>query len=382
MSGGPASAQAGLDEHPQEKKAMTVTIASLASDLLTRHAPCRELWLDVGGFAVHVRTNRAALREELARYFADLVVPPTPREDICIAALDAETPRFPLEFRDWPREPGKVGKKERYADTPDGRVVFKARTGMQFLLSRDELVAVGPCLENPNQVINFIISQYLGKRLDEGWALCHAAGVALGGQGVGIAARAGAGKSTLALHLMSAGLCFVSNDRLLIRRSGTLSELAGVPKMPRVNPGTLLNNPDLSGLLAPERRAELERMEPGELWQLEEKHDVMVRDVYGPGRCLYRAPLRALIVLNWRRDANAPARFERVELGERTDLLELVMKSPGVFHRDGEGRSAAETARPDAAPYLRALVGVPVYEATGRAQFDVGVGFCRQLLEH
>ena len=180
---------------------------------------------------------------------------------------------------------------------------------------------------------------------------------------------------------MSTGLSFVSNDRLLIQRSGTLAELAGVPKMPRVNPGTLLNNPDLSGILAPERRAELERMDPSELWQLEEKYDVMVRDVFGPGRCLYRAPLRALIVLNWARAASAPARFERVEIGERTDLLELVMKSPGVFHRDGAGRSAAESARPDPAPYLRALAGVPVYEATGRVQFEVGVDFCRRLLE-
>jgi HprK-related kinase B len=360
---------------------MTVTIASLSSDLLKDHPPSRELWLDIGGFALHVRTNSGALSDQLARYFADLIVPPSPREDICIAALEAEPPRFRLEFQDWPREAGKLGKKERYADMPDGRVVFKTRTGMQFLLSLDELVAVGPCGANPNQVINFIISQYLGKRLDEGWALCHAAAVALHGQGIGIAARAGAGKSTLALHLMSTGLSFVSNDRLLVQRTGALSELAGVPKMPRVNPGTLLNNPDLVAILSQKRREALERMDPGELWRLEEKYDVMVRDVYGPGRCLYRAPLRALIVLNWARDAPAPAQFARIELGERMDLLDLVMKSPGVFHRDAQGRSAAATARPDPSLYVRALSGVPVYEATGRAEFDVGVGFCRRLLE-
>src|SRR5207237_28767 len=128
----------------------------------------------------------------------------------------------------------------RYADTCDGRVVTKTRTGMQFLLSRNELVAIGPCRQNPNQIVNFIISQYLGRRVDEGWALCHAAGVALQDRGMGIAARAGAGKSTLALHLMSSGLSFMSNDRLLIRKFGPRTELAGVPKMPRVNPGTLL----------------------------------------------------------------------------------------------------------------------------------------------
>jgi HprK-related kinase B len=241
-------------------------------------------------------------------------------------------------------------------------------------------VAVGPSLANPNQIINFVISQYLAHRLDEGWALCHAAGVALGDRGLGIAARAGAGKSTLALHLVSSGLCFVSNDRLLIQRTGARSELAGVPKMPRVNPGTLLHNPDLTGILPPARREALEKLCAAELWQLEEKYDVMVPEVYGPGRCIYRTPLAALLVLNWGPAASAPTGFGRVELAERHDLLELVMKSPGVFHRDREGRNAAETAHQAPENYLRALAGVPVYEATGRADFDVGVGFCRRLL--
>lgn len=360
---------------------MTATIASLAGDLLRIHAPNHVLWLDIGGFALRLRSNSPALLEVLSKYFADLVVSGAPAAAIQITALETEPPRFPLDYRDWPREPGKLGKKERYADTTDGRVVFKTRTGMQFLLASGELFAVGPCLMNPNQVINFVISQYLGRRLDEGWALCHAAAVAWSGQAIGIAARSGAGKSTLALHLMSTGWSFVSNDRSLITVSDARTELAGVPKMPRVNPGTLLHNPDLAGILPPARREELERMDPGELWQLEEKYDVMVPDVYGPGRCLYRAPLRALVVLNWARTADGAARFELVELGARRDLLGLVMKSPGVFHRDAEGRSAAETARPDPDVYLRALAAVPVYEATGRADFDVGVAFCRRLLE-
>jgi HprK-related kinase B len=357
------------------------SIASLAAELLHIYRPSEELWLDIGGFAVHVRSNNRALLDELGKYFSDLVVAPAAREDIRVTALEAQPPRFPLEFRDWPREPGKVGKKERYADASDGRIVYKTRTGMQFLLSRSELIAVGPCLQNPNQVINFIISQYLTQRLEEGWALCHAAGVALGGHGIGIAARAGAGKSTLALHLMSSGLSFVSNDRLLIKRTGALAELAGVPKMPRVNPGTLLNNPDLLSILPLERQEALKRMDLAELWQLEEKYDVMVPAVYGPGRCLYRAPMRALIVLNWNRVNEQKAQFTRVDIAQRPDLMELVMKSPGVFHRDEAGRSAAETAHPEPELYLRALVDVPVYEATGQADFDVGVSFCRRLLE-
>ncbi len=360
---------------------MTTTISALADQLVAAYPPKHELWLDIGGFSVNVRSNSSELLGVLSKYFTDLVVREASRADIRVVALEAPPPHFPLEFRDWPREPGKVGKKERYADALDGRVVYKTRTQMQFLLSRDDLVAVGPSLANDNQITNFIISQYLAKRLDEGWALCHGAGVALGGRGLGIAARAGAGKSTLALHLMSSGLNFVSNDRLLIKREGAFSELAGVPKMPRVNPGTLLNNPDLAAILPSERREALQRMSTAELWQLEEKYDVMVPDVYGPGRCTYRAPLAALLVLNWNHGAKEAAGFHRVELTERPDLLELVMKSPGVFHRDSDGRSATETARPEPESYFRALVGVPVYEATGHADFDVGVSFCRRLLQ-
>jgi HprK-related kinase B len=357
------------------------SIASLVDNLIDAYTPRLELWLDIGGVAVQVRSNSAALVAELTRYFADLVVDAQPRAGISLAAIEAPPPRFALEFRDWPREPGKVGKKERYADAVDGRIVYKTRTEMQFLLSPEALVAVGPCVANPNQVINFIISQYLGKRLEEGWALCHGAGVALRGVGLGIAARAGAGKSTLALHLMSSGLSFVSNDRLLIKKSGSLAELAGVPKMPRVNPGTLLNNPDLAGILTAERRAELASMGKAELWQLEEKYDVMVRDVYGPARCTYRAPLAALVVLNWSHSSTGLTRFEPVDLSDRRDLLDLIMKSPGVFHRDRRGRSAAESARLDPDLYLRALSGVPVYEAKGRADFEIGVSTCRRLLE-
>jgi HprK-related kinase B len=358
-----------------------MTIASLAGELSQRFPATQELWLDIGGLALLVRSNSAALLGVLSAYFDELVIRRAPHHDLRITAIEADLPRFPLMFCDWPRERGKSGQKERHADLPDGRVVLKNRTGMQFLLSRNELVAVGRCHANSNQVVNFIISQYLGKRLGEGWALCHAAAVALDGRGIAIAARAGAGKSTLALQLISTGLSFVSNDRLLIRRRGQVREIAGAPKMPRVNPGTLLHNQDLCRILPPERRSVLTRLDPSELWHLEEKYDVMVRDVYGPGRCIYRAPLCALLVLNWAREASGPARFDRVQLAERLDLLEQVMKSPGVFHQNADGRVALATARPDPAAYVQALSDVVVYEATGRVDFDVGVGICRRLLE-
>ena len=47
--------------------------------------------------------------------------------------------------------------------------------------------------------------------------------------------------------------------------------MSGIPKLPRINPGTALNNPSLRSILSPERRAELEGVDAGELWSLEEK---------------------------------------------------------------------------------------------------------------
>jgi len=366
-----------------------VTHISALSRELERQYPARHaLWLEFGGCWILVRSNSEPLLAALRDYFGDLIQPDrTAKPDVLIRAYEAPPPHFGHALRDWPREAGKAGQKEQFFDLADGRVVFKVRTRMQFLLGHEDLVAVGPCLANNNQVINFINSQCISQRLHEGWSLCHAAGVALhmpggGGRGIGIAARAGAGKSTLALHLISSGLSFVSNDRLLIKNSNAGAEMAGIPKMPRVNPGTLLNNPDLHGILPAERQRELEQLPREKIWDLEEKYDVLVDRVYGKGRTLYRADLVGLVILNWSwKDSSAQTRFEPVELAERRDLLELVMKSPGVFHRDASGRSASDTARPEPAGYLEAVRQTRVWEATGRPQFDLGVSFCRRLLE-
>lgn len=375
-----------------------VTHISALSRELEHQYPARHgLWLEFGGCWIQVRSNSEPLLAALRDYFGDLVQPDrAAKPDVLIRAYEAPPPDFGHVFRDWPREAGKAGQKEQFFDLVDGRIVFKVRTKMQFLLGREDLVAVGPCLANNNQIINFINSQCISQRLHEGWSLCHAAGVALhagaaesagGGRGIGIAARAGAGKSTLALHLISSGLSFVSNDRLLIKGSKGGAEMAGIPKMPRVNPGTLLNNPDLHGILPPERQRELEQLPREKIWDLEEKYDVLVDKVYGKGRTLYRADLVGLVILNWSwKDGSAQTRFEQVDLAARRDLLELVMKSPGVFHRDASGRSlaaqsASESTRTESAGYLDAVRQTRVWEATGRPQFDLGVSFCRRLLE-
>jgi HprK-related kinase B len=362
-------------------------IAGLSRELERQYPARHELRLEFAGCLMGVLSNSEALLASLREYFGDLVQPSDRRAaDVLIRAFEAPPPDFGYAFRDWPREAGKAGRKEQFFDLTDGRVVSKVRTRMQFLIGRTDLVAVGPCLANSNQVINFINSQCVSLRLHEGWSLCHASGIArpgpMGGRGIGIAARAGAGKSTLALHLMSSGLCFVSNDRLLIKATAHGAEMAGIPKMPRVNPGTLLNNPDLHGILPADRQRQLARLPREQLWNLEEKYDVLVDRVYGKGRTSYRASLAGLLILNWSwADSSAATRFEPVDLATRADLLDLVMKSPGVFHRDAAGQGAEATARTDPARYLEAVRHTRVWEATGCPRFELGVSFCRGLLE-
>jgi HprK-related kinase B len=177
---------------------------------------------------------------------------------------------------------------------------------------------------------------------------------------------------------MSRGADYVSNDRLLIAESDDGPRMAGVPKMPRVNPGTLLNNPDLAGILPDDRRGALRALSREELWAIEEKYDVDVEDCFGAGRLLMEAPLSLFVVLNWNRASGAPFSLRRASLADRPDLLDPIMKPPGPFvvtARDDVPRTIFGL---DRNAYLTRLRGVTILEATGRVDFDAA---CARLLD-
>ena len=94
-------------------------------------------------------------------------------------------------------------------------------------------------------------------------------------------------------------IAYLTNDRLFIRRVSDTIEAVGIPKLPRVNPGTVVHNPALHSLIPPEKRDALLRLPAAELWELEEKYDVHVDRTYGPGRITLQAPLSGFLVLNW-----------------------------------------------------------------------------------
>lgn len=328
------------------------------------------IYLETGPVRVAVRCDEA-MAAELRRHFADALA----GEGAVAATVDVlEGKVLDTEpnWIDWAREPGKSGRKDAYHDLEDGRLIRKIRTGMTFLQSRQALVAFGPCNSHPNQVINFINTQILNICKRDGWEICHAAAVTDGVHGLAIAGLSGGGKSTTILRMMDLDTTrFITNDRLMVRATENGVVGLGIPKNPRINPGTILHNPRLAPMLSDSRRQELMRMTPDTLWQLEEKHDLFIGDIYGPRRVQFTMPLTEFWVLNWSRDSASPTELREAVLADRPDLLGAIMKSAGPFYQDGTGRFLRDDDPLEQEAYLAQLRNVRLREVSGAVDFDI-----------
>ncbi|MEM9635336.1 MAG: HprK-related kinase B [Pseudomonadota bacterium] len=336
---------------------------------LNRSALPETLFLETGPVRVAVRCD-TAMAKELRRHLADALATDGPVAAV-VDVLNGQKLKHEPAWTDWAREPGKTGRKDAYHDLKDGRLVRKVRTGMTFLQSPQALLAIGPCQEFPNQVINFINTQILNICKRDGWEICHAAAVTDGVKGLAIAGLSGGGKSTTILRMMDLESSrFVTNDRLMVRASPNGVTGLGIPKNPRINPGTIIGNPRLTSLISETRRQELIRMPTDELWQLEEKHDLFITDVYGPGRTQFTMPLTEFWVLNWSRQGSLPTRLQDAVLADRPDLLRAIMKSAGPFYQDAHGTFLRDNEALSPDGYLSQLKSVRLREVTGAIDFD------------
>lgn len=343
-----------------------------------------ELLLSMGECLLRVRSNSQELLDLLRAYFSHVVLTTDKVQqqgknnnpDIDVIAIHRDAPDLALDFIDWKREPGKAGRKDSYFDFEGGRIIRKVRTGMVFLQSKESRVAGGPCLQYDNQVINFINAQYMNWLQHRGWLICHAAGLTYHGMGFGIAGFSGGGKSTLMLHLLeNDDVSYMSNDRLFVKKGhnhdhGEITEAIGIPKLPRVNPGTIVHNPRLQSLIPSGQRESLLAMPRNELWELEEKYDVMIEQVYPSNKIVSSAPLKAFLVLNWQCDSDEKLTLEHVNLADRLDLLGAIMKSPGPFYQFADGSFYQDTSDVDAQAYLNVFENIAVYEAKGGIDFE------------
>ncbi len=354
------------------------SLAELAAGFLAGRVLAHRLAFRFGDCRLRLETDSAGLAHALRDYFGPFVQPGSADApcEVVVRALEGPPPSLGLPLMEKEPEPGKSKIKEEFIDLAGGRLVRKRLTGMVFLLGGEVNLALGPCLENDNQVVNFINSRYIQFMLERGHLLCHAAAVANdGAAGLALAGFSGAGKSTLALHMMDLGLDFVSNDRLLIRLDEGGPVMHGVAKLPRINPGTALHAPRLAGILSPDEARRFAALAPAELWALESKHDVHLERFYGPGRFKLSALLRALVVLTWRQ-GNGPWRLHQADPARRVELLGAFIKSPGLFFLPGDGQEF----QPGASAYLRDLAGCPVYELAGGADFPAAARACAELL--
>ncbi|MHC1743933.1 MAG: HprK-related kinase B [Syntrophobacteraceae bacterium] len=336
-----------------------------------------KIGLAFGGVRIDVCSNSTALTDGLADYYEEF-------EDdagaplITVNALEREPVDLDIPLIIKEREPGKTQLKEAYLDLPEGRIVHKVRTGMVFAFGKGDHYALGPCIRNLPQVVNFINNRYIEYVLNQGALLFHAAAVSLNNASLAISGFAGAGKSTLALELMGPGMDFLSNDRLMVRKDDDLLTMYGVPKMPRVNPGTILNNPKLRPILSPEELARFEALPPTELWTLEHKFDALIPKCYGHGRFKLKAPMAGLVVLTWKRDGGAMV-VREVDLRERRDLMPAFMKDVGLFFEPEDPEEGLDFSQE---AYLDLLEHCPVYEITGGVDFKDATRWCSQWLAH
>ena len=324
---------------------------------------------------IEVECNSKAIVDELSHYFRHFITTQTPTTiSLKISAVNTQSVELDLPFTEWQREGGKIGPaKDTFFDFPElhTRIIRKARTTMVFLQSDSELIAAGPCEQNSNQVINFVNHQILNAHLHNNSLLCHAAALSIQGKGIGIAGFSGGGKSTTMLHLLDIPSSqFISNDRAFVLYGNGTTDITGIPKMPRINPGTIVHNPKLQNMLSNERRDELLALPQHELWELEEKYDVDIEAVWGENSLTDQVPLDSFFILNWQHNSSEPTTVNLVKPAERRDLLPAVMKSFGCFYQYADGHFDTAPNMSAEQDYIDAFNSINFYEVAGAVDFE------------
>lgn len=356
-----------------------LSVSAILNNHLTKYAVKHKLMLEFNDTYILICSNSKTLINQLANYFGGFTTNLTHTSDILIYAIDAE----PLmvgsdyDYKIKKPDPGKTKIKEEYIYLSDGRIVRKRLTGMQFVFGRGNNLAVGPAIKNYNQVVNFINNRYIERLVNKNYLLAHAAGVICGKKGIAMSGFAGMGKSTLALNFMSKGAGFVSNDRLILKKFDKL-HMIGVPKLPRVNPGTILNNPSLASVISDEDREEFLNIPRHNLWTLEHKYDVNIDKCFGKDKFSLKSTVDLVICLNWDRNGKTP-RIDEVDINQRRDLLRNLMKSLGLFFESNNDSEDNDFSEED---YINCLEGTTVMEIGGGVDFDYITHECIRILKH
>jgi HprK-related kinase B len=177
----------------------------------------------------------------------------------------------------------------------------------------------------------------------------------------------------MALAVVERGYRFVTNDRLLVRPLNGRVEMVGVPKRPRVNPGTLMRLSRLTPVASPSDLRRYRRLSPDELWTVEEKWDVDVDAIFGQGTFQLAGRLDAVYMLRWHPREAAGWQVHQLEPAERKTSLAGMAKTVGVYDLHPPAPTEQQMLLDTIADTI------PIYEVTGRV--DV-MALRSYLLEH
>lgn len=344
-------------------------LASLTANCIAR------LLLPFQGLTLQIKADNPRVLELLKHYYAGLTAG-TPSDDQPVQAVFLIDQQANTQGVNWtPVKRNKsslLGLKEAYRDTSEGRWIYKVRTGLVFLQTLEAPLAMGDLTRHFSQVVNFINNQFLNVQQRCGYFLGHASAFTVNGQATAIAASSGGGKSTLMLKaLESPSARFLSNDRILFKSQPgeKATEVLGVAKHPRVNPGTLISSPRLAELLSAAERERYAQMPTAQLWGTEQKYDVLIPALYGDDKTALSGKLSTLVLLDWSLEATTPTGLSRVDIEQTPEALEGLRKSPGPFFQCGDGHFPPEQA-PSCRLYADQLAGVKVLRLAGGVNFD------------
>ncbi len=345
--------------------------------LVNAYPPEESLFLNFNGYKVQVSSNSSELLKALRHYFSEFLS--TSRGILAvIMALEAPPPRLAAEdLKVIKTEPSEKKPEEEYFDIRDGRIVRERLTGMVFLFNESLHLVIGPVLENANLVIDFINNRYIEETLNQGALYGRAAAVNWMGRGLVLVGFPGMGKSTLALKLLSLGVRFLSDGRIMFRKHRNFARLYGVARQPRVTPDGLLQNPSLKSFFDSVQHEECSGLDPKGFWDSEEKRDVLIHQAFGARKFVLEARMDLLVILNWKR-GNEPFSISRVGERDRTDLLKPLMKEPGLFYLPKRG---APMARVNPNLYVKELESVAMIELSGGVDLEKGANCCMRFLE-
>jgi HprK-related kinase B len=325
-------------------------------------------------FRLTIETNSLRAAGRLEKYFRPFLAAPGRGRATTLRAVRGTPVYDAAKLSVWtPTGKSSREPKESYYDRGAVRHILKNRTGMFITIGDGGASIVGDIDRHLNQVVNLANTLFGLSLVDKGYAMVHASAVARteSDEVAVFMGNSGSGKSSLALYVIEqGGYDYISNDRVLLKTHRNGVHVVGLPKKPRVNPGTLLASSTLSRLLRRKKRGHYSRMTPEDLWSVEDKHDVDVQRALGAVERL-DGQLDACYVLDWR-PSDGGRDIQLLDSEAALNALRTVAKDFGPFDvRRGERDADAE--------YHRLARVMSISRVTGQAAPAV---FAREWASH